>query len=176
MDYYSKYLKYKRKYLQLKMELASNNLNVDDTAVIKGGSNNIFIPSESNLGLPNVLPDTLNSSDNLSEFDNYLKGGDKCGSGDNENNFTGGDSCGSDENNFTGGDGCGNERKNIIGGNNYKTPTDTPLTIFELNNTDETPNYTPETTTVLSMEGGKNRNNITSPSSSEVFESISKTE
>lgn len=161
MNYYAKYLKYKKKYLQLKMELASNNLNVDDTAVIKGGSNNIFIPSESNLGLPNVLPDTLNSSDNLTEFDNYLKGGD---------------SCDSDENNFTGGDGCGNERKNIIGGNNYKTPTDTPLTIFELNNTDETPNYTPETTTVLSMEGGKNRNNITSPSSSEVFESISKTE
>lgn len=165
MDYYGKYLKYKRKYLQLKMELVSNNLNVDDTAVIKGGSNNIFIPSESNLGLPGVLPDTLNSSDNLTEFDNYLKGGAEDAEDEVPDDIEyGGDSCGSDE-------------KKITGGNNYKTPTDTPLTIFELNNTDEqTPNYTPETTTELSMEGGKNRNNITSPSSSEVFESISKTE
>jgi len=161
MNYYAKYLKYKKKYLHLKMELASNNLNVDDTAVMKGGSNNIFIPSESNLGLPDVLPVTLNSSDHLSEFDNYLKGGTEDElPGDIE---YGGDSCGDNEN-------------NMIGGDNYKTPTNTPLTIFELNNTDETPNYTPETTTDLSMEGGKNRNNITSPSSSEVFESISKTE
>lgn len=206
MDYYSKYLKYKRKYLQLKMELASNNLNVDDTAVIKGGSNNIFIPSEANLGLPDVLPDTLNSSDNLTEFDNYLKGGDNCGSkdenhmngGDNENNFAGG-VC-TPGKRFPAGDGCNTctcpesgdikdafctlmlcppkekEEKKITGGNNYKTPTDTPLTIFELNNTDEqTPNYTPETTTELSMEGG-NKNTMTSPSSSEIFQSISKTE
>jgi hypothetical protein len=149
MDYYSKYLKYKRKYLQLKMELASNNLNVDDTAVIKGGSNNIFIPSEANLGLPDFLPDTLNSSDNLTEFDNYLKGGEGCGNGGDENKFTGGD--------------------------NYKTPTDTPLTIVELNNTEETPNNTPLTTTNLSMEGG-NKNTMTSPSSSDIFQSISKTE
>ena len=192
MDYYSKYLKYKKKYLQLKMELASNNLNVDDTAVIKGGSNNIFISSESNLGLPDVLPDTLNSSNNLTEFDNYLKGGESCGSGDSSDNLSkfenylkGGDSCGDNENNMIGGENCGSGDSSdnlskfenyLKGGNNYKTPTDTPLTIFELNNTDEqTPNYTPETTTVLSMEGG-NKNTMTSPSSSEIFQSISKTE
>jgi hypothetical protein len=161
MDYYSKYLKYKRKYLQLKMELASNNLNVDDTAVIKGGSNNIFIPSEANLGLPDVLPDTLNSSDHLSEFDNYLKGGAE-EEVDEEIEY-GGDSCGSKDENH------------MIGGDNYKTPTDTPLTIVELNDTEETPKYTPETTTELSMEGG-NKNTMTSPSSSEIFQSISKTE
>ena len=78
MNFYSKYLKYKKKYLKLKMELAYNNLNVDDTAVMQGGSNNIFIANEDNLGLPDVLPDTLNSSDNLTEFDNYLKGGENC--------------------------------------------------------------------------------------------------
>ena len=93
MDYYSKYLKYKNKYLQLKMELVSNNLNVDDTAVIKGGSSNIFIPSEANLGLPDVLPDTLNSSDHLSEFDNYLKGGEELNIPE-DYQFAGGNSCG----------------------------------------------------------------------------------
>lgn len=158
MDYYSKYLKYKRKYLQLKMKLASKTLNMDDTAVIKGGSN-IFIPSESNLGLPDILPNTSNSSDYLTEFDNYLKGGAE-EEVDEDIEF-GGDSCGS------------KDKKKIIGGDNYKTPTDTPLTIVKLNDSENTPNYTPETTTELSMEGG---NNMTSPSSSEIFESISKTE
>ena len=145
MDYYSKYLKYKRKYLQLKMKLVSKTLNIDDTTIY--GGSNIFIPNESNLGLPDVLPNTSISSNNLTEFDNYLKGGDNC-------------------------DG---KKKNIISGDNYKTPTNTPLTIVELNYSENTPNYTPVTTTELSMEGG-NKNNITSPSSSEIFESISKTE
>ena len=66
-------------------------------------------------------------------------------------------------------------RKKLIGGDNYKTPTDTPLTTFELNNTPKTPTYTPETTTNLSIEGG-NKNTMTSPSSSEIFQSISNTE
>lgn len=158
MDYYNKYIKYKRKYLQLKMKLASKTLNIDDTA-IHGGSN-IFIPNESDLGLPDVLPNTSNSSDNLTEFDNYLKGGDVNEVPDEIE---------------VGGDNCDGKKKNIIGGDNYKTPTDTPLTIVELNDSENTPNYTPITTTELSMEGGNN-NNMTSPSSSEIFESISKTE
>ena len=147
MNYYNKYLKYKRKYLQLKMKLVSKTLNIDDTA-INGGSN-IFIPNESNLGLPDVLPNTSNSSDNLTEFDNYLKGGNSCG----------------DEYNCTGGDNC------EINKDDDKTPTNTPLTIVELYDSEKTPNYTPVTTTELSMKGGNN--NMTSPSSSEIFESIS---
>ena len=166
------------------MKLASKTLNIDDTA-IHGGSN-IFIPNESNLGLPDVLPDTFNSSDNLIDFDNYLKGGeievddefeyggDNCRSKDKKK-IIGGDSCGVDEHNFIGGDSCSSkDKKKIIGDDNYKTPTDTPLTIVELDDSEKTPNYTPITTTELSMEGGNN--NMTSPSSSEIFESISKTE
>ena len=160
MDYYNKYLKYKRKYLQLKMKLASKTLNIDDTAIY--GGSNIFIPNESNLGLPDVLPNTSISSNNLTEFDNYLKGGEEPELPD-DIVMSGGDSCGS------------SDKDKIIGGDNYKTPTDTPLTIVELNDSENTPNYTPVTTTELSMEGG-NKNNITSPSSSEIFESISKTE
>ena len=125
------------------MELASNNLNVDDTAVMQGGSNNIFIANEDNLGLPDVLPDTLNSSDNLTEFENYLKGGDNC------------------------------DKKNVIADNNYVTPTNTPLTITELNNTNETPKNTPLTTTDLSIEGGAES---VSPSTNDIFNSISKSE
>lgn len=173
MDYYSKYLKYKRKYLQLKMKLVSKTLNIDDTTIY--GGSNIFIPNESNLGLPDVLPNTSISSNNLTEFDNYLKGGKESELPD-DIVLSGGDSCGSsDKDKIIGGDNCDGKKKNTIGGDNYKTPTDTPLTIVELNYSENTPNYTPVTTTELSMEGG-NKNNITSPSSSEIFESISKTE
>ena len=143
MDYHAKYLKYKKKYLQLKMELASNELNVDDTAGMHGGSNNIFIANEDNLGLPDALPDTLNSSDRLSEFENYLKGGEI------------------------------SDSKNVISDNNYITPTNTPLTITELNNTIETPKNTPLTTTDLNIEGGAES---VSPATNDIFNSISESE
>ena len=75
MDYYSKYIKYKSKFLKLKMELSKNsiddmilnNVEVSDDIEMGGGD----------MGLPNALSD---SEDNLltalPEFEQYLKGGD----------------------------------------------------------------------------------------------------
>jgi len=157
MDYYSKYIKYKSKFLKLKMELSKNS--IDDMILNNDEVGEDIDMDGGDMGLPDVLPDSeeetnmeggdmglpdalSDSEDNLlsalPEFEQYLKGG----ADDIE-----------------------------------LTPTNTPLFITDLSekkNDEKTPINTPVTTTNLSeVNTGKMEGGDVSPTSNEIFESIS---
>ena len=74
MDYYKKYVKYKQKYLRLKMKLSKQMVDDSESNIIGGG--NIF--TKTGMDLPTSLPATsveYTDTTMLSEFGDFLTGG-----------------------------------------------------------------------------------------------------